>query len=881
MIKRLIPLIAFLLGVIVWSWNPASTALTRVPQKASTDNVWQWLETAVLPETNTPIPARAYQAVLLNPTAMQATLATAPTEFSKAQPTELMLPMPDGTFSRFSVWNSPIMEPELAAKYPQFQTYVVQGIDDPTAYGRIDTTHKGFHGLLWTQAGLVYIDPLSQQDAIHHISYYKHDVNRSATGLYWEDQVLGDPSQIAELVEEYRAINGNLASGDELRSYRLAVGATGEYTAFHGGTVADGLAAIVTAINRVTGLYERDVAVRLILVANNDAVIYTDGATDPYTNNNGVAMLGQNQTNLDAVIGNANYDVGHVFSTGGGGVASLGVPCVSGSKARGVTGLGSPIGDPFYVDYVAHELGHQFAGNHTFNGDSGACFGGQRNASTAFEPGSATTIMGYAGICGGDDIQNNSDAMFHAGSIEEIRAYTVVGSGNSCAQIINTGNNIPVADAGPDYTIPVNTPFTLVGSATDADAGDVLTYAWEEMDLGPTGDPDNPSADAPIFRSFLPTTSPERTFPQLSDIVNNTQTLGEILPTYGRDLDFRFMVRDNNVAPSAGGVNYDSVKLTVDANSGPFRVTVPNTAVTWQTGDTAGVVWDVAGTDTSPVSCANVDILLSQDGGYTYPITLVASTANDGSHNLTVPAGSETSEARIKVACSDNIFFDISDTDFTIETGIPVASLNVSLSASSTTIEPNEMVTYTLDVTNMGNITATSTITDMLPSPDLQNVMCNGQTGDLQVTTAIAPFSGVSYQCIADRNETLNLNLTSVYESGTLSVTITNPDATRTFTVTELMVSETGCAAVPMTVLAPMQSYVYTCAGLTPTENSISSTVSAYWSVVNTAYASAPEDPSGEQADSLAVNMVVYAQSTVSLSSVEYLYFLPLIQSPE
>ena len=272
-------------------------------------------------------------------------------------------------------------------------------------------------------------------------------------------------------------------AGTELRTYRLANAATGEYTAFHGGTVPLGQAAIVTAVNRVTGIYEVELAVRMILVANNSSLVYTNSGTDPYTNSDASALLSENQGNIDAIIGDANYDVGHVFSTGGGGLAGLGVVGISGQKARGETGSGSPVNDSFYVDYVAHELGHQFGGNHTFNQPDG-----NRNAGTAMEPGSGSTIQAYAGLFGPDDLQPNSDPYFHSISFDEMFGYVSTGAGNAAAVITATGNNVPTVNAGNDYTIPAGTPFALSAYGDDADVGDVLTYNWEQRDLGPAMD---------------------------------------------------------------------------------------------------------------------------------------------------------------------------------------------------------------------------------------------------------------------------------------------------------------------------------------------------------------------------------------------------------
>ncbi|MEE9126410.1 MAG: zinc-dependent metalloprotease family protein, partial [Planctomycetota bacterium] len=324
------------------------------------------------------------------------------------------LPLPDGGTARFLVKESPIMEPELAAKYPQIRTYRGQGLDDPSATLRLDHTPSGLHAMILSASGSVFIDPYRRHDSVHHISYYKRDLvnpHGDALRCRFDESYRQDSPQFGAGFESAFAAEG-LPSGSLLRTYRIAVAATGEYTRFHGNKVEHGLAAVVTAMNRINGIYERDVAIRMILVADNDQIIYTKQGTDPYNNHSGFQMLGQNQENLDTVIGNGNYDIGHVFSTGGGGVAYLGVTCNSGFKAGGVTGLPSPIGDPFYVDYVAHEMGHQWGADHSFNGNEGSCSGGNRSASTAYEPGSASTIMGYAGICGSQNLQSSSDPYF-------------------------------------------------------------------------------------------------------------------------------------------------------------------------------------------------------------------------------------------------------------------------------------------------------------------------------------------------------------------------------------------------------------------------------------------------------------------------------------
>lgn len=577
----------------------------------------------------------------------------------------IKLPLPKGEFNSYYFVESPVMEDNLQLNYPDIRTYVGRGIEDPYAWVRFDFTPHGFHAMVRSVNGSFFIDPYNQGDIEHYISYYvkdfqKDDVERTC-------EVFTDPNILDEM---NFLLDGGVDTpiGPQLRTYRLACATTGEYTIFHGGTVQLGLAAVVTAVNRVTGVYETDLAIRMVLVGNNDLIIYTNPNTDPYTNTSGSTMLGQNQTNLDNVIGNANYDIGHVFSTGGGGVAGLGVVCRAGLKARGVTGLPQPIGDPFYIDYVAHEMGHQFAANHTFNSSVSGCVS-QRNASTAYEPGSGSTIMAYAGICSPQNIQNFSDPYFHVASFDEIVAYTNFGSGSGCPVITNTGNNPPIVTVPVGgFTIPINTPFALTGSAIDPD-GDPLTYSWEEWDLGPAGHPNTPSGDAPIFRVFNPVTSQTRTFPRLQNLLNNTQTMGEILPTYTRNLKFRLVARDNR--PAGGGADYAQVNFAVTASAGPFLVTYPNTNVSIPGFSMINVTWNVANTNVAPVNTANVNILLSVDGGQTYPYTLASNTPNDGSEMVVLP-DHETTQARVKVEAVGNVYFDISNANFSITEAIPV-----------------------------------------------------------------------------------------------------------------------------------------------------------------------------------------------------------------
>ena len=601
----------------------------------------------------------AFRAVNLQHSLLRPVLKRAPKESAQALAASgaiVSLPMPDGSAAKFRCVESPVMEPALAARFPEIKTYLGRGIDDPAATVRFDLTPAGFHAQVLSPHGAVYIEPYLRGNTNLHVAYYRRDYQPAAPDF--ECQVSGSATATASSGPVAKAA----LSGGTLQTYRLACAATAEYTAYFGGTVPAGLAAIVTAINRVTGVYESELGIRLVLVAQNDQIIYTNTANEPYSNGNAYSLLSQNQANLDAVIGTANYDIGHVFSTAGGGLAAVGVAGVAGLKAEGETGCYPPVGDAFYIDYVAHEMGHEFGATHSFNSSANACGYGNRSSATAYEPGSGSTIMSYAGICSTDNLQRNSSPYFHSASLEQILAYITTGSGSLASSANATGNAPPTVDAGPNFTIPMGTPFTLTATGSDP-AGNPLTYCWEERDLGPSitlRAPDNGSS--PLFRSFDPTNSPERTFPQWSDILNGTTTPGEMLPTTSRTLSFRVTARDN--LPTGGAVATADMQVTVATNAGPFAVTAPAAGATWSGGQT--VTWNVAGTTNAPVNASSVTILLSTNGGLTFPIVLAANVPNTGASVVPLPPLS-SSAARIKVQADGNIFFAVSAGNSTIE----------------------------------------------------------------------------------------------------------------------------------------------------------------------------------------------------------------------
>lgn len=605
-------------------------------------------------------------------------LLKSPEENSKSiNKVQLSIPISNQKQITFDIRRVFVMHPDLNEVYNQIQTYRGQGINDPTAKLALSISPVGLHIMITSADGVFYYDPLTNFDTQNCILYEKKNFNRS-TGFSCETD------DLIKEVKQLKKSSGNLRThGTQLRNYRLALSCTGEYAAFYGGTKSGALAGMVASVNRVNAVYSDELAIRLTLVPNDTLLIYTNASTDPFTNSNGSTMLGENITTCNNIIGSANYDIGHVFSTGGGGVAYLGVPCTA-NKAGGVTGSSSPVGDAFDIDYVAHEMGHQFSAQHTFNASTGSC-SGNRTATTAYEPGSGITIMAYAGICTAtNDLAPNSIPYFHTKSFDQITTYITTGSGSTCPTTTSTGNTPPtVTPAALVYNIPFQTPFELTATGSDAN-GDALTYCWEEFDLAAAGNWNAPVGDAPIFRPFSPVSSPKRTFPKISDIVNNVTTIGELLPTYARTLRFRITVRDNRIG--GGGVMHpeDTVKINVINTTTAFSVTSPNTNVTWNTGQSAVVTWNVSNTTASPISCANVSILLSTDGGFTYPITILSSTPNDGTETITIPANLSTT-ARIKVQSVGNIFFDISNTNFTIAAGSTILStLNTSALTTTT-----------------------------------------------------------------------------------------------------------------------------------------------------------------------------------------------------
>lgn len=642
------------------------------------ENAWKLIHETELPASlfQNKLKPASFKAYELQALLMKNILQRAPMEtVVSAARSNLIISIPnaEGVMERYTVVQSPVMDAALSAKYPGIYSFSGRGVDRPNSIIRFSMGLGEFQAMvLSTDRPTFYIDLLDRKTN-QYIVYARPDMYNYKS----EFKCLTADNKSANQTDN--APGAENANDGTLRTYRMAMAVTGEFSQFwlNGSETSDAerkakvLVALNNAMTRTNGIYERDFGIRMVLVPNNDLIIYLDPATDPWSGN----LNGTTQVTIDNVIGDANYDIGHLVhrAADNGNAGCIGCVCVSGSKGSAFTSYNNLNNfDWFVVDYLTHEIGHQFGGNHTFTFSN-------ENTIAQVEPGSGSTIMGYAGITGATtDVQPHSDDYFHAINIQQITNYTRNGNGNGCAVITNTGNAVPTADAGPDYTIPISTPFTLTGSGTDANPGDVLSFCWEQNDRRQTGFSTVPSATAtagPQFRSFLPTNTTSRTFPQLQHILSGVNGWRwEQLPSVNRTLNFRFTVRDNR--SGGGNNNSDNMVLTITNTSGPFLITSQNAAgVSWNSGSTQTITWSVNNTTAPPVSCANVAIELSVDGGQTFPIVLAASTPNDGSEDVIIPNNPGT-QARIRVRAIGNVFFDINNANITIVAASPDFNFN-------------------------------------------------------------------------------------------------------------------------------------------------------------------------------------------------------------
>ncbi|MGN6437262.1 MAG: reprolysin-like metallopeptidase [Agriterribacter sp.] len=624
----------------------------------------------------------------------------------------LEIPLPNGSVEVFNVLESSVLSPELAAQHREIKTFSGKGRLHPGYKIRFSLTTEGFSAIILgvNEDVIVFEKVKNTTNENIYRSYFSQDA------ITPQKRQLNSPSRSrcntlsdlfpASTIEPNKrkdpAISAKFSNGSSIKNYRLAIAATAEFTTAKGGQTA-AYSAIIAYVNELNAIFESELSVRFTLVSGTN-LVYTNAGTDPYTANDQGTMLDENQANLDGVLGNAGYDIGHVLGDGGagsgGGVAMRPSLCVNAIKGMGASDVGDEqdYAHVFTVQLIAHEIGHQFGMSHTYNSNIPVCT--TRSFGTSVEPGSGATIMSYGFTCATDDYSNDLDGdnkkigpflNFHVASLTQALNHM---ASTSCFTIISTGNTAPViaTPATNSYIIPKSTPFSLTASATDGD-GEPVTYSWEGTNISDIPDDldgdDNPvppaaltpailddETHAPFFRSYSPVSSGTRTYPLISAILNGSnKARGDKLPAVAVTTTHTLTVRDN-----AGGVTTEDFTVAVD-NAGPFLVTNDPSGV-HNGGAVLNVQWSVNGTTASPINCTLVDVLLSTDGGLTFATILASAVPNSGTANVTLPNIS-TSQARIKIAPSTstasgnspNIFFDISNQDFTISSTLPVSLL--------------------------------------------------------------------------------------------------------------------------------------------------------------------------------------------------------------
>ena len=637
---------------------------------------------------------------------------------------EIEFPNRLGKMEKFLVWENSNFAPELQAQFPEIRAYIGIGIEDKTARINFSLSPDGVQTVVFrADSGTEFIEPFTKDHAVY---VFFDSQTRNTTRLPFNcgtlEQRLSD-----DLLNE--SAIASRADNQTYKTMRLALSCTGEYGAYFGGTIAGALAGMNATMTRVNGIFEKDMALHLNIIANNDLVVYTNASTDPYSAASGINNWNdQLQSTLTSIIGEANYDIGHLFgATGGGGNAGC-IGCVCGTgKGSAYTAPSNnmPEGDTFDIDYVIHEMGHQLGATHTFSHNS-------EGSGTNVEPGSGSTIMGYAGITS-YDVQSNSDAYFTYRSILQVQTNL---SSKTCPVSTPIINTPPVVNAGEDFIVPSGTPYTLTAIGSDAE-GDTLSYCWEQNNSAGSGATGANSVASPTktsgpnFRSFIPKSTGVRSMPDSSKVLAGTlSTMWESVSTVARTLKFSVTVRDNNVVGAQ--TNTDEVNVTsrvpynastAPTGAGPFVVTSQSTnGIAWSQGSTQTISWDVNNTTSLPGS-TNVNIKLSLDGGVTFPYTLAADTPNDGSETITVPSTPASQTCRVLVEPTGNRYFAINSKSFYV--GYQIVNTCNTYSFSTPFSLPDGSNSYTV---KQINVPTAGTISDVnftinATHPNLQNLV--------------------------------------------------------------------------------------------------------------------------------------------------------------
>lgn len=648
------------------------------------------------------VTTKDYTVFSLDQTAMKSFLSSVGEDPDQAQ--QIFIPTPDHKFMSFHIWRTPLMEKPLADKYPDIQTFTAVSDDNPAITAKVEYTMFGFSSMVYNGSNSFIMEAYNKDIDGYYVSYYKKDFYPS---------IEHQPCTISEAAhagDNGALINGNEASGNTAqkvngntrRKYRLALSCTGEYAVNIGGanpSVAQIITYMSISVSRINGYYEREFSVSFDLIGSNDAIVFVNPTTDPYScNNNLNCLIGEVGTVIPNVIGDANYDIGHIVCTAGGGLAQLNAVCGAG-KSRGC----SSSGNANDVSVMLHEMGHQFSATHTFSANSGGC-NGNRSDETAYEPGGGITTMSYSGVCAENNIGGPNDDYFHVNSLMQVGNFLTT-QGATCGTTEPGTNPVVIPTIKTDtFYIPRNTPFELTAPAnlvkTTNPAQTVLLYNWEQFDaLDAVAIPDPVEAQAaqfpkgPLFRSYDPTEDRVRFYPEYTNINAGTYGdgatgAGQRISKVARDINFKLSVR--SIYQGWGTFNFTdyNIYLKTDPSVHDFRVTEPSVDETWNIGQPKTIKWDYprdAPVDQDSVKCGQVNIYLSYDDGKTFPKLLVANAPNTGSYTVALPSWAQYSEeGRIKVQGSGNAFFDVSKSKLLIngtQTGIPKVNLagNVSV----------------------------------------------------------------------------------------------------------------------------------------------------------------------------------------------------------